>query len=333
MVDLDFKFISKEHYNCIENVLATLMTTWDREYTLMFSRNWGFAMLPGEHKNDLLGYRIGGGIYNVWECLNEYEGVETTEVHGDIKLQREVLNNLLAEGKPVIVEMDGYYAPWKDVYFKYHTQHFCLVVGQLEDGYGCLDPYVNSDINLLPYNFFDMAQVKCIMIEAKEKKQQIDLYKLLKDATDIILMEEEEISGIAGMLAFGDKFEMEVDLQAEKAGYEDMIWMAPMVFRLSDIGSRRLNFSETLSSLYKRFGYQELEDIRVQVEKAGWVWRRIRRTVISEMYTPQNNQKKKIGGMIRNVALAEEETAKSILKFLEKGDLIGKEKPLCKIGK
>ena len=318
MVDLNFKFISKENYNCIENVMATLMLTWEREYAYMFSRNWGFTILPSKPESDLLGYRIGGGIYNTWECLNEFAGVATTEVSGDSDLQKQILQNELAEGNPVIIKMDGYYAPWKDVYKKYHLRHYCLVINQSEEGCGCLDPYVNSDINLFPEEYFDLADTKCILIKVKEEKKAIDYRQILKEAADIILMEDGGISGIGGIRAFADIFEHNADLQEEKAGYEDMIWVAPMIYQISDIGSRRLNFSETLTALYNRCGFKEVADIADKVQKAGWDWRRIRRTMVSAMDTPKQDKNKKIAEMIRNVADVEETAAKSILSFLEK---------------
>lgn len=318
MVNLEFKFISKENYNCIENVLATLMLTWEREYALMFSRNWGFTMLPEEQKTNLLGSRIGGGIYNTWDCLYEYEGVSTKEISGDFKVQKEVLQTSLAEGNPVIIKMDGYYAPWKDVFRKYHLQHYCLVVSLTEEGYGCLDPYVNRTVNVFPYEYFEIADTQCILLEAGEEKKEVNLKKLLKEAADIILMQEGTISGIHGIRAFADTFEGEVDLKAEMAGYEDMIWLAPIIYQITDIGSRRLNFSETLTALHNRYGFQELEAMSARIGKIGWEWRRIRRTIVAAMDNTERDQKARIADMIRKAADAEETVAKDMVSFLEK---------------
>lgn len=318
MVNLEFKFISKENYNCIENVLATLMLTWEREYALMFARNWGFTMLPKEHKINLLGCRIGGGIYHTWECLKEYAGIDTKEIPGDARVQKQVLQAALAEGKPVIIKMDGYYAPWKDVYKKYHLQHYCLVVSLTKEGYGCLDPYVNSNINVFPYEYFEIAETQCILPEAGAASQEADLCKILKEAADIILKQEGTVSGINGIRAFADTFQGEVDLKAEMAGYEEMIWIAPIIYQITDIGSRRLNFSETLTALYNRFGFKELEAMSAKTAKNGWEWRRIRRTIVAAMDKPERDQRSRIADMIRMVADGEEAVAKEMLSFLEK---------------
>ncbi len=318
MVNLEFKFIRKENYNCIENVLATLMLTWEREYALMFSRNWGFTMLPEEQKTNLLGHRIGGGIYHTWECLKEYAGVATKEIAGNSKVQKQVLQTALAEGNPVIIKMDGYYAPWKDVFMKYHLPHYCLVVSLGKEGYGCLDPYVNSNINVFPYEYFEIADTKCILIEAGEDRGAVNLNKILKEAADIILMREGTISGINGIRAFADTFECDVDLKAEIAGYEDMIWIAPIIYQITDIGSRRLNFSETLTVLHNKYGFKELEAMSAKTAKNGWEWRRIRRTIVAAMDKPERDQRSKIAEMIRRVADAEETVAKEMVSFLEK---------------
>jgi hypothetical protein len=318
MINRDFIFVSKENYNCIENVLASLMLSWKKEYALMFSRNWGFTMLPTEKDTNLLGTRIGGGIYHTWECLNEYTGVSTKEITGDSKVQKLVLHFALTEGKPVIIKMDGFYSPWKDVYKKYHLQHYCLAVSLTKEGYGCLDPYVNSDINVFPYDDFEIAETSCILIEAEEEKKDVDLNKILKEAADIILMQEGTISGIHGIRAFADTFEHEVDLKAEMAGYEDMIWLAPIIYQITDIGSRRLNFSEALTALYNRYGFKRLEEMSTKLEKSGWEWRRIRRTIVAAMDRTERDQRSRIANMIRNVADAEEFVANDMLSFLEK---------------
>jgi hypothetical protein len=186
------------------------------------------------------------------------------------------------------------------------------------EGYGCLDPYVNSNVNVFPYEYFEIAETQCILIETGEGRKDVNLNKILKEAADIILMQEDTISGINGIRAFADTFEHEIDLKAEMAGYEDMIWIAPIIYQITDIGSRRLNFSETLTALHNRYGFKELEDMSAKLAKNGWEWRRIRRTIVAAMDKPEPDQRNRIASMIRKVADGEETVARDMLSFLEK---------------
>lgn len=318
---LDFKFISKEQYNCIENVLATLMNTWEKEYALMFSKNWGFTMLPSEmSKDDLIGYRIGGGEYNVWECLETYHDVCTKLFESeDMEKQMDVLDNELAEGNPVVLQIDGFYTPWKDIYNKYHFSHYCLVVNKddLNDSYGCIDPYENSLINLLPKENLVIANAKCITVKCKKSTEpNRDWKSILTDAAGIILMQEGNISGVTGIRALATRIEQNFDVLKEIEGYEEMIWLAPIVFRISDIGSRRLNFSESLKNLRSHMGIEELGLFAERIEKVGWEWRRVRRTIVTAASDTDIDYAQLIAGMIRKIADNEEALANDILQFV-----------------
>lgn len=321
-MDLNFKFISKEQYNCIENVLVSLMTTWNKEYKLMFAKAWGFTMLPSEvGENDLIGYRIGGGEYKVWECLETYHGVRTTLCDSEnYEEQVKLLDKELEEGRPIILQIDGFYTPWKDVYNKYHFIHYCLVVNKNESdcSYGCIDPYENSLINLLPKENIEKGGAKCITVKIPSKfENKIKWEKILSDAANTILMEEQDISGINGIRELAERIERHFDVIKEIEGYEEMIWLAPIIFRISDIGSRRLNFSESLVDLYDRTGIEELLRFAKRVETAGWSWRRVRRTIVTSASDPDYNYTPSIANMIRKVADDEESTARDMIYFIQ----------------
>lgn len=282
----NFKFIREEHYNCLENVLVSLMETWQQEYVLMFSEGWGFTFLPPIDENpEILGNRIGGGEYKVWECLWKYHGVlPAFHEEENIDLQKDILRNELADGRPVILSLDAFYAPWKDVFGKYHFEHYSLAV-DIDEEKGviyCLDPFVNNLANPLPMESFIKGNAKCITLtRSKEKPNDINLNEILEKAALTILADEGDINGIQGMRAFADKMESSFNLKQEIEGYEEMIWVSPIILRISDIGARRLHFASVLQYLEKIFPEKDLSRFSKQVEKAGWGWRRVRRMLAS----------------------------------------------------
>ncbi len=318
MID-NFKFIREEHYNCLENVLVSLMETWQQEYVLMFSEGWGFTYLPPEDKpSEILGNRIGGGEYKVWECLQKYYGIiPTVHLEEDTDLQKNILRNELAEESPVILSLDAFYAPWKDVFGKYHFEHYSLAIAIDEEkgAVYCLDPFVNSLANPLPMDNFIKGNAKCITLVRNTKNLiSINLHEILKNAALTILRDEGDINGIKGMRAFADQMESSFNLRKEIEGFETMIWVSPIILRISDIGARRLHFASVLLYLEKHFSGNNLSYFSKQVEKAGWGWRRIRRLLASacdsenpEEFTVQ------IVSDIRRLAEFEESIAKEML--------------------
>ncbi len=317
---LEFEFIRKEQYNCIENVLATLMKTLDREYELMFAKAWGFTMIPSEiSEDDLIGYRIGGGEYKVWECLETYYNVNSQLCDSENHLEQiQILDEELSKGRQVVLEIDGFYTPWKDVANKYHLGHYCLVVNKdkKENSYGCIDPYENSLINPLPKENLEKGHARCITLKMNDPiEPQLDWQDILVNAAKTILIKEDAISGVDGMRALAKRIKRHFDIAREIEGYEEMIWVAPIILRLSDIGSRRLNFSECLIKLHEHTGIEELLEFAQRVEKTGWDWRRVRRTIVTSADDRDNDYKSTIANMIEMIADKEETIAKDILDF------------------
>ncbi len=318
MID-NFKFIREEHYNCLESVLVSLMATWEQEYILMFAQNWGFSFLPPENKSSkILGSRIGGGEYKVWECLSEFYGI-TPLFHKeeDTLQQLDILRKELSQGMPVLLCLDAYYAPWKDVCGKFHFEHYSLAIEKDDDFVYCIDPFVNSLANPLPMKNFSQGNAKCITISRSEDySTNVDWKKLLQDAAKTILKEDENINGIQGMRAFADVVESSFDLRKEMEGFEEMIWVSPLILRISDIGSRRLHFASVMKYLEQNYNTQDLSHFTSQIEKAGWGWRRIRRILASACESQNPEQfTGELANEIKRLALLEEKVAQELLKF------------------
>ncbi|WP_172674846.1 BtrH N-terminal domain-containing protein [Cellulosilyticum ruminicola] len=181
----EYHFISKEQYNCLENVWVTLLTTRGVDYPLMFAENWGFTLFPPEEENQIIGFRIGGGEYKVLDCLSNYIGIHTKYYETeDIEAQIALLNKELEDGHDVIVEADSYYFPWKLVGERHNFIHYGLIVGkdEITGDYQCLDPFENSDLNPLSRENLVKGKLHCMTIRKGEAKKDIIWQDIVKHA-------------------------------------------------------------------------------------------------------------------------------------------------------
>jgi hypothetical protein len=165
-------------YDCIENVISTAAKWFDADCSLMFTESFtfgfvtktqpyppqmfkesrGYSFLPTfdtEHEN--LNYRICTNKGSAFETLKQYSGFVIVEhaiedFDGFLKL----LTEYLPQNIPVGAHIDSFWCPWDPTYQQNHMIHYCLVVGvdfEKKIAY-CLDPYLNNDLNEMPFSCF-----------------------------------------------------------------------------------------------------------------------------------------------------------------------------------
>ena len=313
-----FDFIRKEQYNCIENIWATLLKTQGIAYPLMFAENWGFTIFPPEKTDDIIGFRIGGGQYRVMECLSTYLGVVTKYYEEEnTATQLALLDQELEAGHFVMIEADSYYFPWKFVEERHDFIHYGLIVGRdAQSGdYQCLDPFENSDLNKLTRENLIKGKLHCMTIRNEEPQEEVVWQKIVEKAVGIILL-DDGISGIKGIKKLALEIKSGFCIAEEIRGFEEMIWLAPIIFRISDIGSRRLNFAECLRYLGENYGVEALYTYSKALEKLGGKWRRVRRIMVTSATDKQKDYIPMLSQIISQLADDEEQVAIGLSKLV-----------------
>lgn len=312
-----FNFIRKEQYNCIENVWVTLLSTKGIDYPLMFAENWGFTLFPPERENQRIGFRIGGGEYKVMDCLSDYIGIHTKYYEtDDIEAQINLLNQELNEGHYVMAEADSYYFPWKSVGDRHDFIHYGLIVGRDEKtgDYQCLDPFENSELNPLSRENLMKGKLHCMTIRKGKPTKTIVWQEIIKRAAEIMLL-ENGVNGIEGMRKFADEVSKHFEIAEEIKEFEEMIWLAPIIFRISDVGSRRLNFSECLNYLGDKYSVEVLSTYGKALEKIGGKWRRIRRIMVTSATDKEKDYIPMLVQLINEIADEEEKIALNLMQL------------------
>ena len=95
-----------------------------------------------------------------------------------------------------------------------------------------------------------------------------------------------------------------------------MIWLAPIIFRISDIGSRRLNFAECLRYLGENYGVEALYTYSKALEKLGGKWRRVRRIMVTSATDKQKDYIPMLSQIISQLADDEEQVAIGLSKLV-----------------
>ncbi len=69
-----FKPIHTDTYNCLEDVLECLASSYGREHIMMYANAWNFYYYD-DNKNTKVGNRVEAGEYNAWKSLESNHGI------------------------------------------------------------------------------------------------------------------------------------------------------------------------------------------------------------------------------------------------------------------
>jgi hypothetical protein len=263
----------KDGHDCLEDILAVLSHWLGRDYEMMFMDTWGFIYYP-PMQSKILGSRIDTGDFRVWENLHYYHGI-LANWRFNLTMEERfcTIRSELSKNCPVIMHTDGYYIPWIKIYQKFHRDHTCLIIGiDEDDNLICLDPFWNTDINLLPKENFVLSDSTCTTICLEDEKvKQVwanDLEKAIKN-----LIGKNNRSCFDMLRSFSDDLYNLINLSDEIKGCEEWPYVAPLFMQLFKIGHSRTNFGSMLNYLGDRYdqSYLNIYAEKLKLLKDKWI--------------------------------------------------------------
>ncbi len=300
-----------ELYNCLEDVVACIAKGFEREHMLIYADAWNFAFFPsaGSSRKRIIGNRVEAGEYNAWVSLEKYHGIKSKcHFSHTMDQQIEILKKELADGKPTVLWLDGFYVPWTNVYGKLHMKHFLIVVDMDEarEIIHVVDPYWNKNINPLPVKNFKLSMAKCITFSLAEKEPELDWREIIKNAVSKV----QASGAFDAMRIFADEVEHTIDLKAEIEGFEELKYNSPIFMQLAEVFFRRLNFARLMEYLGERNNVLRLVELSHNMKKVGEGWKKNREVLVKSIESKE--QKKKIllfANEVRTLAMEEKELA------------------------
>ncbi len=266
-------------YNCLEDVLECLATSYHREHMLMFADAWDFSYYP--HNNTTkLGNRIEAGEYNAWRNLELNHGIKSKyHVTSDMDKQYALLKSSLQKDSPVVLWLDGYYVPWTNVYQKLHLKHFIIVIQyEGEDKISVVDPYWNQKINIFTKELFYLSKAKCITSYCVDKPVIVPEV-VVGNAVKNLIRKEHHAFNL--MRDFANEISNNLDLSKELENFEVLIYNCPLFMQLAEVFFRRKNYGKLLHYLAAAYQKPFMEDWSREMNLIGEKWEITREILVS----------------------------------------------------
>lgn len=291
-------------YDCIENVFNTAAEWVGADCSLMFVHSWGFGYVTKDAPyppkmfcesrgysyipafkvlHEQLNYRVCTNKCTDYDSLRRYEGliIEEHRVDGFTGFL-ELIHTSLSSGMPVGAHIDSYWCPWDPTYKQNHMIHYCLVIGvdpEKAIAY-CLDPYLNNNVNEMPFECFKNGCGTCYTFSRKEPEASISDPKEI--AGKIALFSKQKRDG-------HDTFEYMKMLASELGGMRNLdaiicdytdYQTVPFFILMSHVSWTRKNIAILLEKLDHEANTDFLENTVKDFEQASTQWGIIRSKLV-----------------------------------------------------
>jgi hypothetical protein len=274
-------FIPKhtDTYNCLEDVLECLATSYHREHMLMFADGWDFSYYSGD-KTTKIGNRIEAGEYNAWRNLELNHGIKSKyHFSSDMEKQYAILKSSLQKDSPVVLWLDGYYVPWTNVYQKLHLKHFIIAMQyEDEDKIGVVDPYWNRKINIFNKELFFLSKAKCITSYPMDE-QVIVPEVLVGNAVKKLIKNKHH--AFNSMRDFANEISSSLDFSKELENFEVLFFNCPLFMQLAEVFFRRKNYAKMLNYLAVTYHKPFMEEWSTEMNLIGEKWEVTREILVS----------------------------------------------------
>lgn len=289
---------------CIENIYISICNALKRSFTDMYAYSWNFGYkYPNALKdNDLFGKRIMPGRdcqglnSELHYALEKYCGVSPVwHINCEYKNFINIVKKELDNGRPVVIGTDIFYCNWHKASGKYHSIHFCLIIGMNENGFICIDDTLASnDGNLilteppksLMFDFNTLSRFKFGFITFKinptiseQSSDEMIYMSALKTITGI-----DGVSDYQRMRELLSDINNYLNIDKEIQGFEDA-WAIDLVRCFNYLIWARINYTNLLEEKQKYMGI----DIKTFSNKLTYsmnLWNGIRNYIMKYAVEP-----------------------------------------------
>lgn len=274
---IDIKMSKDIRRNCYEDILASVLKFWKREYQLCFLETWGFKFTNTSAS-------IGAGLDpqkgNIEKAVDEYCGV-TIEWNSFSLSEIENIKNEISQGMPVCIRIDKYNCPWSNCYYEKKGRHHCLVVGiDWDDEILCNDPFYDVIGEQLPKA--DLLNGCSDYAVFKVKKQ----YNVINNWRELVYKMIQTMNCEKTFIEMGE-FARRIGKMRnfnKEHKYADDPWFYPLFVKLRVLANGRKLASQTLKYISQKFGVPQLNLVGDMLEQCGNLWLKVHSLLLKECY-------------------------------------------------
>lgn len=271
IIDFDNKNIETRIGYCFLAPIVAMAKYQGFDYEMTFAGTIFFGFLSQDNKTyKLFSERIytnnNPDTYTI-KSLN-YSGVGLINQKTDFITFKKFVSNNLLNGQPILFSFDAFYSSWSSYYYKHHLRHFALIIGQTNDYYIVVDPYVANS----PQKFFilDAEAGYIAHYEKKITKPELSLDHEWKN-----MLRQSVMGNLKNIDGWGSCYKMLRNLCSEinesnriikeiKTQSQDNSYCLQQQFKYLAYG--RLNYSWMLKYLGNKYNVESLISISQDME-------------------------------------------------------------------
>ena len=314
----------EESHNCLEDLIASVLSWRGYDYSLLYAGSWGFFYKSTDSnlKDQLLNNLGPGWDENLCKYVGKYYGIRLKEdIILDIKGIDSLIKRELYSSYPIILYFDAFYCPWNRSFGKYHIPHTCLVIGTDDvDGiFYCIDPYMTSEVKKFRISDFGQELLKISLFDyCVSESNSIDWREVVFNSIEHIFGGSHSGSIFDMMRRFASDLENTPELDSEVCKYDD-IWGSPLFINVTHIGTGRKNYAKLLYFLEKQSNIIDFGNIAKEMDSVWGKWNNIRLMLIQmSILSNRKSTLKMISDKIREIADLEETIGNKLRKLLER---------------
>lgn len=334
--------VNKKDMWCLETMLASIATWWNRNYEMIFIDTWDFSF--EENNFGLLGERIKKKRdWNLIENFEKYHGIKVDCFSFDgSKDICEKINQELNIGKPFPISFNSRYAPWAPEKEKLKDfANLYIIVGESENksGYYLRDLHLQlcsivKDLQIISKeNLVKGCTAYLNFTKLEDKTEEFDLEKLFLD----IVNHCYNVDMFKSIRSFADCFESALDFNKEVLNFVDWTTV-PLIRNIETISRSRSLFSISLGYLGKKNNISKLISLSKEFMYVSSEWNSIKSMLVKYSFTKKFDEKMRrvFADTIRDISKFEELFAQTLTShnlIQNKKDLDVKEYGDCNIPK
>lgn len=261
--------------SCVDDVLATVSTCYDRRYEMMYSQCLNFSF-DRTQTDETFGKRMNIDLGDYFELMARYHGYKVTQFRPDFQGNYDMLFDQLRQGNPIAVFVDAYYIPWDIKYKKFHeTKHMIILIGfdEQEQRFLVADPFFNHEEKPLSFELFSDAHRDVITFEPYEEHDYSKEHMIELVCSQV----ERYIEGgrpFEDMRLFADQLP-NLQFQHEEAGYFNYEDTA-LYENLSRMVRSREYFAKALKYIDEYYNFPQLQPFIAELITLSVDWSSIR---------------------------------------------------------
>lgn len=288
---IDIKPVLIGNLTCFEELIV-LMLKWNKvpyEYYFIDLLGFDFINIQDSKINSISDRIIEGNEF----CSQNIYNIAVRRIKKrNLKDDLAIIKNELLNNRPVLLEMDSYWLPWREEYKKLHyfeTGHTCMAVGINDNSLFCIDTMPVAENGIVSIDDFSNGYIEYIVFNFDNlRKQNYDNLKIFNNIKKIIYKSNYFTNSFDALLYFSKNIQEAFDPIIEFSKYKDAnvdVYFFPIIYKIRHISSGYKLMLYLLDYLGKQLEMNFRSMFDVDIIQIHSLWDQVHNLLVKLFYT------------------------------------------------